>query len=183
MATSTRIMVIRHAEKPDPGSGIRGVTPMGREDPDSLSVRGWQRAGALIAWFGASHDAQRPDISRPAFLFAPAPTPQAPSLRSGQTLAPLAACLGLPVATPFEKGEEQALALALRGLPGPALVAWEHKAIPGLANALTGGDVATPRAWPDDRFDMVWVFEGEAGRLRFSQVPQLLMDGDSPTPL
>ncbi|MDB5731650.1 MAG: uncharacterized protein JWQ03_1545 [Variovorax sp.] len=177
--TAKRIMVIRHAEKPSADRSVRGVNVAGVEDPNSLSVRGWQRAGALIAFFGAPQGAQQPCISRPAFLFAPAATPQAPSVRSEQTLAPLAAMLGLSVATPFRQGEEKALALELHRVPGTALVAWEHKTIAELARELIGRDEDTPQAWPDDRFDMVWVFEGEEGRLRFSQVPQLLMDGDS----
>lgn len=37
----------------------------------------------------------------------------------------------------------------------------------------------TPQAWPDDRFDLVWVFEREDEDWRFSQVPQLLLSGDS----
>jgi broad specificity phosphatase PhoE len=42
-----KIMVIRHAEKALPGGVISGVNEAGGPDPNSLSVRGWQRAGAL----------------------------------------------------------------------------------------------------------------------------------------
>ena len=42
-----RILLIRHAEKPDGQDG--GVNVDGACDEKSLTVRGWQRAGALIA--------------------------------------------------------------------------------------------------------------------------------------
>jgi hypothetical protein len=53
------ILIIRHAEKPDwpevekpdwPGPGLKAN---GSTDPNSLVVRGWQRAGAWSALFGA----------------------------------------------------------------------------------------------------------------------------------
>jgi hypothetical protein len=60
---------------------------------------------------------------------------------------------------------------------GPVLVAWEHRRIPPL--------VAEPRHppdvpdWPDERFDLLWVFDrGDRGRT-FSQIRQLLLPGDS----
>ncbi len=37
----------------------------------------------------------------------------------------------------------------------------------------------TPQTWPDDRFDIVWVFERADGGWSFTQVPQLLLAGDS----
>lgn len=39
------IMVIRHAEKPTQAAA--GVKQKGEESPHHLTVRGWQRAGAL----------------------------------------------------------------------------------------------------------------------------------------
>ena len=47
MAMLTKIMVIRHAEKPD--GEHEGVTSHGETDKRSLIVRGWQRAGGLAA--------------------------------------------------------------------------------------------------------------------------------------
>src|SRR5580704_1713391 len=40
------ILVVRHAEKPDGRLGS-GVAQAGTIDKESLTVRGWQRAGAL----------------------------------------------------------------------------------------------------------------------------------------
>jgi hypothetical protein len=50
MAGPDKIMLIRHAKKPN-GSPPAGVTEDGLEDKHSLIVRGWQRAGALVAFF------------------------------------------------------------------------------------------------------------------------------------
>jgi len=98
---------------------------------------------------------------------------------------PLADFMGRTISTQFEKGEEAALVALIAKLPGPVLVAWEHKAIIDIANALMGGPGETPRSWPDDRFDLVWVLEksGTETAWRFHQVPQLLFAGDSSRPI
>ena len=44
-STASKIMVIRHAEKPTPK--ISGVKETGDSSAHALIVRGWQRAGAL----------------------------------------------------------------------------------------------------------------------------------------
>lgn len=46
----TRVRAIRHAEKPTPDGAVQGVSASGLPNPDELSVRGWQRAGALEPW-------------------------------------------------------------------------------------------------------------------------------------
>jgi hypothetical protein len=51
MAVCEKIMVIRHAEKPDKQAGMSGISKVGEPDKDDLTVRGWQRAGALVRFF------------------------------------------------------------------------------------------------------------------------------------
>ena len=51
-----KIMVIRHAEKPDDAGTIFGITIEGHQDSEELSVRGWQRAGALATFFAPPDD-------------------------------------------------------------------------------------------------------------------------------
>ena len=65
------------------------------------------------------------------------------------------------------------------------LIAWHHKKIPAVANAIIGDTTTCPQTWPSERFDMIWVFERDAGQAswRFSQVPQLLLAGDSANPI
>ncbi|MBL6617311.1 MAG: hypothetical protein ISP45_25085, partial [Reyranella sp.] len=53
------ILVIRHAEKPD-GVAL-GVDENGVIDEQSLIVRGWQRAGALVGLFGKGAPLPAPD--------------------------------------------------------------------------------------------------------------------------
>ena len=182
--SSRRIMVIRHGEKPSPDGAVLGVTVDGAPSSDELSVRGWQRAGALVRFFAPVNGMPRAGIRTPDFLFAQRLTQQETSVRAAHTLGPLAALLGKPISTEFSKGQEEQLAGTLGGLGGPVLVAWEHRAICVLANILMGDDRHTPQVWPDDCFDVVWVFESSGGSSwSFSQVPQLLLGGDRTEPI
>ena len=174
-------MIIRHAEKPSDDQLVRGVTIHGTHDRHDLSVRGWQRAGALVRFFAPLEP--RPTgapIAPPRTIFASAATPKSPSLRSQHTVAPLAAALGLRVHKPYAKGEEKALANAMAAAEEPVLVAWHHNHIPALARAIGGKDLACPRHWPDDRFDLVWVLDRPTGAASwsFSQTAQCLLAQD-----
>ena len=176
---ASRVMLIRHGEKPSADGSVVGVTFQGAQSADELSVRGWQRAGALTRFFAPSAGmSMSPGIVTPIHLFAPRPTPSAPSRRSGHTLAPLADLLGLTVQLDFSKGQEADLAAAIATLSGAVLVAWEHKALRAIGAALAGDD-KLPQTWPDDRFDIVWSFEPLGEGWDFRQVPQLLLPGDS----
>lgn len=175
-----RIMVIRHAEKPNEDGSVQGVNSNGSANPQALSVLGWQRAGALVSFFTSFTGGGAEHIEKPEFLFAPRPTEKAPSERALQTLQPLAGFIGKTVSTQFQKGQEADLVAHIAQLPGAVLVAWEHKAIVDIGNALMGGRDETPQSWPDDRFDLVWVFEraGSDTSWRFFQVPEQLLSGD-----
>jgi hypothetical protein len=37
--------------------------------------------------------------------------------------------------------------------------------------------------WPDERFDIVWVLDRDGERWKFSQLPQMLLAGDSEKPI
>jgi hypothetical protein len=72
MATPTKIMVIRHAEKPD--DTHQGVTAHGDQDKESLIVRGWQRAGALAALFDPTNGPlQNANLAVPKTIYASDP--------------------------------------------------------------------------------------------------------------
>ena len=182
----SKVMAIRHAEKPTPDRVVQGVTLSGVPDPNELSVRGWQRAGALVSLFTPPFGAPSRGIERPQFMFAPGTTPKETSVRPLHTLWPLAEYLGLAVSARFLKAQEAELATAINELVGAAvLVAWEHKALCDFANAMMEGGGRTPQQGPDDRFDVVWVFEREdpSGAWQFNQVPQLLLAGDIDEPI
>src|SRR5450631_1094991 len=88
-----RIMFIRHAEKP--GGDDRGVEIDGTKDDGSLTVRGWQRAGALVPFF-----LTRPEL-KPRVIFACAIRHGEKSKRPMQTVTPLADLLKATDAVPL----------------------------------------------------------------------------------
>jgi hypothetical protein len=181
-----KIMLIRHAEKPGEPPPPFGVDETGQPDQEALAVRGWQRAGALTClfaeWTAASH---HPGLATPRTIYASAAGQHSRSLRPQHTVKPVAAVLGIIVDTQFAEGNEPELARAAQQAPGPVLIAWHHEAIPALANAILGGDTMCPQHWPKERFDVVWVFDRAPGQVgwQFSQVPQMLLAGDSPNPI
>ncbi len=79
----SRIMIIRHAEKPVP-DGAPGIAPDGSPDPKSLSEAGWERANKLVATF--SQPTVR-EIEKPDVVFAA--SPEVGSKRPAQTVTPL----------------------------------------------------------------------------------------------
>ena len=65
---AAKIMLIRHAEKPN---GEAGVMPDGTENPEALTATGWKRANALVGLFDPANGAgPRPPLAKPASLFA-----------------------------------------------------------------------------------------------------------------
>ena len=112
------VYLIRHAEKPAGDGPPHGVSVQGIPDGDSLTPRGWQRAGALVRRFAPLRDAPRSDgLTTPTHLFASLPGRNIGSSRSLETLTPLAAALRLTVDVRFRKDELAALADAVRGTP------------------------------------------------------------------
>jgi hypothetical protein len=101
------------------------------------------------------------------------------SRRPTQTLTPLSARLGVAVDTRYAKTDAGRVAAEMRSDAGVSLVAWEHEAIPVIAAGLGSAVPRPPDDWPDGRFDVVWVFVAGGGGWRLSQVPQLLLAGDS----
>ena len=176
-----KVMIIRHAEKPHDSGRERGVDIDGVHAHHELTVRGWQRAGALVRFFapagGAADDAP---ISTPRTIFAAAATPQSRSLRPQHTVRPLAEALGVAVDVRHSSGEEAAIAAAALAAAQAVLISWRHSHIPALARALVGEQPAIPKVWPDERFDLVWIFASDTpgGPWRFSQVPQRLFAHD-----
>jgi hypothetical protein len=181
---ANKIMLIRHAEKPDDDHA--GVTVKGKNDAEELIVRGWKRSGALVRFFaprgGKFVD---PHLAQPKTIFASAVDRHSNSLRPQHTVLELAKLLNLTLDLRFPKGDEANLAKAAGAAADPVLIAWEHEDIPTIVNAIVGNSKTCPQKWPGDRFDMVWVLDRNAagGGWTFSQVPQLLLSGDSDRPI
>jgi hypothetical protein len=154
-----QVLVIRHAEKTGPSAGV------------SLNLRGCQRAAALPRLFPCPFDT-------PDFILAAAPTKR--SNRPVETVAPLAASLYLEIDVRFRKEDILGIASELFSDPAYAaktiLVCWHHKGIPALAKAL---GVPDPPLWDERRFDRVWRIEFLEERAALTDLPQLLLEGDS----
>jgi hypothetical protein len=199
MAKPTKIMVIRHAEKPD--TADEGVTPHGAGDKESLIVRGWHRAGALVGLFAPTGGSlQNPKLAVPKVIYASHPEKGSKeadhdgpagskSKRPLQTITPLAERLGIKdkVNVKFAKGQEKQMVESVLAESGVVLISWQHQKIPEIAKHIVGSKPPKkriPKKWPGMRFDIVWVFTPPAsssGRWHFIQVPQQLLSGDTNT--
>jgi hypothetical protein len=176
----TKIMLIRHAEKPDETGAVLGVDESGRPDPNQLSVRGWQRAGALVRFFAPSGQARSTGIERPSAIFACKPCNGSSSVRPFSTVCPLAASLGIPVHYETGKSDQAALFNAVQSFSGAVLICWAHEPIPSLVKGLAGDLPGVPVKWPGKRFDLVWILDWTGTAWRFYQAGQLLLPGDAP---
>jgi broad specificity phosphatase PhoE len=142
---SATILIIRHAEKPESGSG--------------LSALGEMRAKAYVNYF--KNFTNTPDglPLKINYIFAAADSKA--SHRPRLTIEPTSRALGLAVDSRFKDKDFQKLANEIRARShGQAiLIAWHHGEIPALVRAL-GADPETviPKAkWPDDVFG--WAIE------------------------
>lgn len=176
------IMIIRHAEKPAGSGTPQGIDVNGNAEPHSLTVAGWTRAGALVELFAPGAGSLRAGLARPTAIYAAGGT-GGEGQRPRETVSPLAARLGLSVTTTFAKGGEAALAAEAAHRPGATLISWQHEEIPALTTAVGTITPAPPQSWPDNRFDVVWVLAPTAAGWSFTQVPQLLLAGDSADPI
>ena len=139
------ILIIRHAEKPDSGSG--------------LSAYGEARAKAYVIYFKNFTNAVDGQPLKINYIFAAADSKE--SHRPRLTITPTSRALGLAINSRFKEKDFQGLANELHSKPhGRAiLIAWHHGEIPSLLRAL-GADPAAviPKSkWPEDVFG--WVIE------------------------
>ncbi|KAF0689769.1 Aste57867_18812 [Aphanomyces stellatus] len=139
--TSFLIYLIRHGEKPDDDT-----------DPN-LSPRGEARAACLAQkWvhYGFTE------------LLCPHFNPVSGKRgRACQTIRPLSTAMGLPLNSTIGRDDYVgAAAAALTAAKrGPVLVAWEHKALAGIAKALNG----KKRKYPGRTFDLIWIYNPNDG--------------------
>ncbi|HEX3682590.1 MAG TPA: hypothetical protein VHU83_08590 [Bryobacteraceae bacterium] len=143
-AGATKIMVIRHAEKPGEyyGQQYEGVDPTGStcgsSGKDHLVPLGWQRAGGLVTLFAPPWGPKAPALARPQYLYASDPDDKStddskddgPSQRPYETVLPLAAALELTIDKSFAKKDFQKMVKDAVGKPGVVLIAWQHGDIP-----------------------------------------------------
>jgi len=156
---ATKIMIIRHAEKPpDPPPPPPAFAPLppygvnanGTQDAESLVVQGWQRAGALAGLFAPARGPfQDPSLTTPQFVYASKAVPHTDgdSTRPQEAVTPLINKLGKSVSVNFEflKGDEHAAATSALACNGVVLICWEHKNIHKLVHEIpVSQDQKTP---------------------------------------
>lgn len=157
---------------------MNGITSEGKADPQSLTVRGWQRAGALVPFFCFSDRG----LPTPDTIFAAAVAPGSQSRRPQQTVAPLLAVLRekgqVGYNETFAKPDTSALMAEVMTRSGNVLIAWNHSQIPDCVAALPNPPEA-PSDWPGDRYDLVWVLDPSDEGWTFTEIPQRLLAGDA----
>jgi hypothetical protein len=171
------VMIIRHGEKPPDSGKPYGITEDGTEDSSSLIVRGWQRAGALAGLFTSGSR-----VRVPGALYA-VDNSSGKHMRMPQTITPLSKRLGIALNLTYGGGDEAALAAEITKRSGTTLICWKHSAIPHIVANLGSVSPTPPSRWDSSRFDVVWVFTRGGTGWTFSQVPQLLLAGDSSSPI
>lgn len=184
----TKIMLIRHAEKPTDAPPPHGVTPHGEHDKKALSVRGWTRAGALAALFApANGQFQNPHFATPTIIYAMGIGSGSESYRPQQTVTPLLDKLAPDVRSNFDfiKEQEPEMVASLLDQTGVVLVCWEHDRLAHAARHIplsTNNRTPVPSEWDSKRFDPVWIFDLDpnAPGYLFTPAPQLALAGDSP---
>jgi hypothetical protein len=187
--SSLTLLIIRHAEKPKEAWPGPGLTDQGVEDNKSLVIRGWRRAGAWAALFGAKRGGD--DFPEPVAIYAANPDSQHgddPSKRPFETISPLAARLGIKPIVDYALGDEQKLVEAVVKLTGVVLICWEHKAIvktmlPLILNNQPMHGI--PAKWDGTRFDVVLRLDRSLpiAPWSFKQLFPRLLSGDTDVPL
>jgi broad specificity phosphatase PhoE len=177
IASTDVVMLIRHGEKPD--GTEKGVDANGEEDASSLTPTGWDRARGLVGLFDPAGSVPRSGLARPTAIYAAGVTDDGEGQRTRETVAPLADALGITVNTDYGRGDEKKLVRDVTAQPGVTLISWQHGGITEIADDFPDATPKPPQEWPNDRFDMVWVFTRTADGWHFNQVPELVLPQDS----
>ncbi|PWT87268.1 MAG: hypothetical protein C5B55_15055 [Blastocatellia bacterium] len=179
-----KIMLLRHAEKPAKDNVPYGVTLSGERSSESLQVRGWQRAGALANLLTSLNGSfPYKHLARPHFIFASKPLRRKGSRRPIETIIPLAEKLGITINSSYPRYDFDGMVEEAFFCKGVVLICWQREYIPKIAEHILDHRNLAPLKWPEERFDVIWVFDLDrsSGRYKFKQVPQRLMLGDSLT--
>jgi hypothetical protein len=186
-----KIMIIRHAEKPPNPPNKTGpwdVQENGQSGSGkSLIVPGWQRAGALNAFFAPyKSKPSNSEIVTPHHIYAA--NPKNETQRPWETVTPLAAWLKYKEGssqfdTSYSIGDEKDLVKSVLGHSSPVLICWEHDHImPDMVGDINKSFTITnyssiPNPFPDV-FYLVWVLDLKGSSYTWSSVNQNLMAGD-----
>lgn len=133
-----RVLLMRHAEK------------TGKEDDIHLSETGAARAKRLASYIPET-------FGVPDFIFAAAPSRK--SIRSIETMLPLAAALGKDVRHDIEDRDFAALVRQIfsdAAYDGAiVIICWHHRKMPDIARMLGAIDGSYPDPWPETLYDTI----------------------------
>ena len=180
----TRIMIVRHAEKPATDFTPYGLTINGKRSKESLTAKGWQRAGALANLLAPTNGHfQHPLLAQPQFIYASRFIKRRGSKRPIETITPLAEKLKIKINSDFPRFDVDKMLADVFRCKGVVLICWQREYIPKIAASIMDGQGSVPAEWPEARYDMVWIFDRgrSSARYRFHQVPQRLLMGDQLT--
>jgi hypothetical protein len=157
---NTTVLIVRHAEKPDDGSGL---APLGEK-----------RAAAYAGYFqNLTVDGRN---LRPQTLIATEDSKE--SMRPGLTLKPTAAALNLPLDQRFKDKDYADVVQALKSEAHGqvVLIAWHH----GKLDKMLAAFGADPKSllpdgkWPEDVYDWLFILPFDAqGQLISAQVKRV----------
>ena len=100
-----------------------------------------------------------------------------------QTITALADKLNLTINDHFQRSHFENMLEEVFLCNGVVLICWQREYIPNIAALILGNGETAPQDWPEDRFDIVWVFDLKRSSTGygFKQVPQKLLPGDTST--
>jgi hypothetical protein len=137
-----RVVLIRHAEKPDNG--------------ENLSCKGLNRSlalpGVLYPRFGL------PDFTYVAAIRAGSSANHARML---ETVVPFAVKYGLTISDKYDEDDVAGLAKDVLKKEGTVLIVWDHSRLESVARAL--GVVDNTLTWSTDDYDGIWVITYSKG--------------------
>ena len=170
MARPKAVILFRHAEEPLDYTA------------NNLSKIGYERAKLLPELFKTN--AVLKALGIPSVLFAAGVKNKDSSIRSIETLEPLAAALNISINESFQRDDFRALSEDInnnRAYDGQVVVvAWQHKILREIAEKV--GLKKAPM-YPSGRFDRIWVITYKGGKNGnkgiLQDLPQQLLPGDS----
>ncbi len=141
-STATKIIFIRHAEKPEKGN--------------NLTCKGLNRALQLPKVISAK-------FGIPDYIYVPALGlgNETKHSRMFETAIPLATKYNLSINTKFESKDSVNIAKEFQAVKGTILVIWEHKAISSIVKAI--GINNPSLKWPDEDYDSIWIITYKNG--------------------
>lgn len=164
-AIPAQVLIIRHGEKPPEGI--------------HLNVRGWERAYALVPFFQGREDLLV--YGNPFAIYAMGQNREDTSVRPIETVRLLAETLKVPFITSYKHYQYPEMVQEILSRPEyegkSILISWEHNSINDIAKAL--GVKEDLKKWKGDIYDRVYKLTFKHGVVKFENLPQRLLFGDS----